>query len=69
MTNLPKPYVTLVRNKAVTNSRHVAELFGKRHDLVLRDIDNLRSQGVLIFEETSYVQAQNRQAMPHLSFA
>lgn len=42
-------------------SRDVAEYFEKRHDNVLRDIDALVAEGVLNFEETPYVNAQNGQ--------
>ena len=35
------PIITIKNNAAITNSQHVAEYFGKRHDHVLRDIDAL----------------------------
>lgn len=45
------------------SSREIAELTGKRHDHVLRDIDNLIAQGAISapnFGETSFVDASNR---------
>lgn len=36
--------VTLMDGKAVTTSRKIAEVFGKEHKNVLRDINNLKSQ-------------------------
>jgi Rha family phage regulatory protein len=47
-----------------TNSKQVAEAFGKRHDNVLRDIEKTLTQvsdifGKLNFEETEYVQENN----------
>lgn len=48
-----------------TTSVKVAEAFEKRHDHVLRDIDNLLSHdikgGLALFGETSYVHPQNGQ--------
>lgn len=35
------PIITIKNNAAITNSRHVAEYFGKTHAHVLRDIDAL----------------------------
>lgn len=35
------PIVTLMDGKAVTTSLKVAEVFGKEHKNVLRDIENL----------------------------
>lgn len=50
--------VTLYKNQLVTDSRKVAEHFGKRHDHVIRDIEELISQnpklGSDYFYETSY---------------
>lgn len=46
-----------------TTSLHVAEEFGKRHDNVIRDIENLGCSeefSRLNFEETSYQDAQNK---------
>jgi Rha family phage regulatory protein len=48
----------------VTNSLLVAQKFGKRHDSVLRDIDNLSCSEkfrILNFVETPYVHPQNGQ--------
>ncbi|MCJ8507948.1 Rha family transcriptional regulator [Rhizobium lemnae] len=41
MTHAITPIVTLQNGQPVTTSANVAELFGKRHDHVLRDIDAL----------------------------
>lgn len=50
------PVVTLSQNRAVTTSKDVADCFGKRHDNVMRDIENLLSElpsdHLLSFEET-----------------
>lgn len=49
--------------KVVVSSRDVAEKFGKRHDNVLRDIENLECSpefGRLNFEESSYINKQNK---------
>lgn len=55
----------LVNEALKTNSRIIAEKFEKRHDNVQRDIRNLIATnpawGVLNFEETPYVDAQNGQ--------
>ncbi|CAG0896121.1 unnamed protein product, partial [Darwinula stevensoni] len=51
--------------KDVTTSLIVAEVFGKRHDHVLRDIENLNcSQNFRLpnFGATSYTDASNRQS-------
>lgn len=50
--------VVFVRNHTVfASSKHIADFFGKRHDNVLRDIDNLLRQEpkmrLLNFEETT----------------
>ncbi len=52
----------IVRKETMT-SLEVAEVTGKRHDSVLRDIRNLLSQGVDAhnFVETSYIDKSNRQ--------
>lgn len=39
-----KPIIELVNRQAVTSSFEVARYFGKRHDHVIRDIDNLISK-------------------------
>ncbi|PKN41344.1 MAG: transcriptional regulator [Deltaproteobacteria bacterium HGW-Deltaproteobacteria-18] len=46
----------------MTTSLKVAEVFGKRHDHVLRDIENLIERGVPNFGETSYTHSQNGQS-------
>lgn len=49
------PIVVAKMGRAICNSRTVADLFGKRHDNVLRDIDSLISTApecALIFEGT-----------------
>lgn len=57
-------------DQAVTSSLLIAEKFGKSHDNVLRDIRNLIKGGVLkndetpMFEETTYINEQNKQAYP-----
>lgn len=57
-------------DQAVTSSLLIAEKFGKSHDNVLRDIRNLIQGGVLkndetpMFEETTYINEQNKQAYP-----
>lgn len=50
-------------NKETMTSVEIAEVTGKRHDNVVRDIQNILKQGVdaLNFEETSYVDKSNRQ--------
>lgn len=50
-------------NKETMTSLEIAEVTGKRHDNVVRDIQNILKQGVdaLNFEETSYVDKSNRQ--------
>ncbi|WP_018123391.1 Rha family transcriptional regulator [Desulfovibrio oxyclinae] len=58
--NLPD-LVTVENGKAMTTSLKVAEVFGKRHDAVLRDIRNLVGKGVHNFVETPYVHPQNGQ--------
>ena len=57
-------------NKPLTNSKLVAEVFGKEHRNVVRDIKNLIEGGVLkneqtqMFEETTYINEQNKQSYP-----
>lgn len=50
-------------NKETMTSLEIAEVTGKRHDNVVRDIQNILKQGVdaLNFEETSYADKSNRQ--------
>ena len=58
------------RNQPLTNSKLVAEVFGKEHRNVVRDIKNLIEGGVLkneqtpMFEETTYINEQNKQSYP-----
>lgn len=50
-------------DRVVCTSLDVAETFGKRHDNIIRDIRNLECSDefrLLNFEESSYVNAQNR---------
>lgn len=55
-------------NKVFTTSLKIAEVFGKRHDNVVRDIKELivsdSELGVLNFEETPYINEQNGQTYP-----
>lgn len=56
--------VYIENGKTVTDSLTVAEVFGKRHDNVLRDIKELECSpefSFLNFEETPYEHPQNRQ--------
>jgi Rha family phage regulatory protein len=53
--------VMLLDDKAMTTSLKVAEMFGKAHRHILRDIERLIERGVPNFEQTSYVHPQNRQ--------
>lgn len=59
--------VTLKDSRPVTTSLIVADVFGKRHDNVLRDIENIIStetyqkRGLLNFEQTPYIHPQNGQ--------
>ena len=55
--------VIIKRQKVVTDSLTVADNFGKRHDKVLRSIENLMKNdedGRLIFGETKYTDSHNR---------
>ena len=62
--------VVVNNNQAVTTSLKVAEVFGKEHFNVIRDIRNLIGGGVLkiedtpMFIETTYVNEQNKQEYP-----
>lgn len=54
----------VVDGRVKTTSRHVAEVFGKRHDDVLKAIRNLECSetfGLRNFAETSYIDAFNRE--------
>jgi Rha family phage regulatory protein len=62
--------VFIHNGQVLTDSLTVAECFGKRHDLVLRDIENQISKlqeagegewGILNFAETQYQHPQNKQ--------
>jgi Rha family phage regulatory protein len=57
--------LTIIKNdQAVTSSLIVAEQFGKRHDHVLRDIDNLIKNKTLAKEDvksSTYIHKQNKQ--------
>lgn len=65
--NHPSPVVFERSGEVKTTSRDVAELFGKRHDNVLRDIAALieagagNQGGLLTFEDTPYVEPSNGQ--------
>lgn len=56
--------------QVVVSSREVAENFGKEHRNVMRDVENIISQGVLkneqtpMFFKTEYVHEQNGQSYP-----
>ena len=52
------PVVSIVNQKPITTSLNVADVFGKRHDNVLRDIQNLEAPAefsLLNFEESTYI--------------
>lgn len=61
MTEIRLPVLAVKDGNVVANSRDVAAFFEKRHDNVVRDIQNLVSRGVLNFEETPYINIQNGQ--------
>lgn len=42
------PVVSLVDGQAVTTSLEVARVFGKRHDDVLRGLDNVKNEWTLV---------------------
>ncbi|EOO68946.1 transcriptional regulator [Bacillus thuringiensis] len=70
MTNAQLVFVNN-NNEVVTDSLTVAEVFGKRHDNVFRDIVNIiesmkeiGEKGVQYFEETPYQHEQNKQWYP-----
>ena len=52
----------LMKNKETMSSLQIAEVTGKRHDAILRDIRNLLEQGVghHNFVESSYYNSQNK---------
>jgi Rha family phage regulatory protein len=56
--------VILKRNRTATTSLIVAEKFGKRHDRLLRKIEDLiedDNRGLLFFGESSYMNLQNKE--------
>jgi Rha family phage regulatory protein len=61
-----EPVVTMKGGKLIADSRDVAATFGKRHDHVLRDIDNLLESGSPILgnqyfqQVTEFSEAANR---------
>lgn len=61
-TNNSSLMATLIHDTDRMSSLEIAELTGKRHDAILRDIRNLLKQGVSAhnFVETSYKQPQPR---------
>lgn len=66
---MEKELVFIKENKAVTDSLTVAEMFGKRHDAVLRDIrTQMEYSGhdfsLRNFVETQYQNEQNKQFYP-----
>lgn len=59
-----KKYVSIVNNRATTTSRLIAEKFGKRHDNVLRSIENMQCSDKfrhLNFALSSYKTIQNKE--------
>ncbi len=67
--------IILEGKQAITTSLKVAETFGKRHDSVLRDIDNIveklaklseTERGLHKFVESSYLNSQNKQQRMYL---
>ena len=63
-TNNSSLMATLIHDTDRMSSLEIAELTGKRHDAILRDIRNLLRQGVSAhnFVETSYKDKSNRQS-------
>lgn len=55
--------VYIAKDEAICNSLQVAEKFGKRHDNVVRDIDNLlkNEETLKMFTLSSYTEKQNKQ--------
>ncbi|SHK96456.1 phage antirepressor KilAC domain-containing protein [Alicyclobacillus tolerans] len=63
---MKKTLVFVENHRPVTDSLTVAEVFGKRHDNVIRDIRTILKElddewGLLNFEETSFTHPQNGQ--------
>ena len=59
----------LLQNKGTITSLEIAKITGKRHDNVLADIrDEIKKlgnvKGLLIFQETYYINEQNKQSYP-----
>lgn len=59
----------LLQNKGTITSLEIAKITGKRHDNVLADIrDEIKklgnAKGLLIFQETYYINEQNKQSYP-----
>ncbi|AMK11343.1 Rha family phage regulatory protein [Pseudodesulfovibrio indicus] len=50
-----------VYGKATTTSLKVAEVFGKNHQHVMRDIRKLVEKGVSNFGQSSYINSQNKE--------
>lgn len=67
MTNI---ILSTQNGEPVVSSRQIAESFGKEHRNVMRDIENLMSEGALknehtpLFYKTEYVHEQNGQTYP-----
>lgn len=67
--NDTKPHIHIVieNDQPITTSRNVAEIFSKRHDHILRDIDELKENMRVtqnwgdLFHETTYTHSQNKQ--------
>ncbi|MGL9736033.1 MAG: Rha family transcriptional regulator [Symbiopectobacterium sp.] len=62
-TSLAAPKVTIHNGKAVTTSKDIADYFGKRHDNVLRTIENLdclTKFSALNFEGAEYTNEQGK---------
>ena len=63
-----KDLVIYENNKAITTSLKIAEYFDKRHDNVLRDIENLECPEdfrALNFEVSSYNTKQNKEKLAY----
>lgn len=62
------------KQRIVTNSRHIATVFGKRHDNIIRDIKALVIEqdcgefALLNFEETSYIDEWGRKQPIKMDF-
>ncbi|KOR28381.1 hypothetical protein TI03_04845, partial [Achromatium sp. WMS1] len=61
--DLPLDAVIMKDGRPITTSRKVAEIFGKQHNNVMRDINKLdcsQEFRLLNFELSSYINAQNK---------